>query len=92
VHGTGVSLRDILATLSRPLASGIVAAALAVAVQFFFGFRLSPLPRLLLGGGVFLGVYLAMLLLVMGQKAFYLDLLQGFRGRSPAGEKAMASA
>jgi PST family polysaccharide transporter len=92
VHGTGISLRDILATLSRPLSSGIVAGALAFAVQFFFGFRLYPLPRLLLGGGVFLGVYLAMLLLVMGQKAFYLDLLQGFRGRSSAGEKAMASA
>jgi len=92
VRGTGISLRDILATLSRPLSSGIVAGALAFAVQFFFGFRLSPLPRLLLGSGVFLGVYLAMLLLVMGQKAFYLDLLQGFRGRSSAGEKAMASA
>jgi PST family polysaccharide transporter len=92
VHGTGVSLRDILAILSRPFVSGVAAGALTLALQFFYGYLFSPLPRLALGGVLFLVVYVAMLLGVMGQRAFYLDLLRGFRQRSPVGDEALASA
>jgi PST family polysaccharide transporter len=92
VHGTGVSLRDILRILSCPFASGVAAGALILALQFFYGHLFLPLPRLALGGALFLGVYVAMLLGVMGQRALYLDLLRGFRQRSPIGDEVLASA
>jgi PST family polysaccharide transporter len=88
VHGTVISSRDILKASSQPLVSAIVASALAFAAQIPYGESLSPLPRLFLGGGILLIVYLWMLLYVMGQKTFYLDLLRGLRKRSPVyGEK-----
>jgi O-antigen/teichoic acid export membrane protein/glycosyltransferase involved in cell wall biosynthesis len=76
VHGTVVSLRDILYTASRPLLCGLTGAAVAFGLQFFYETRLSALPRLVLGCAILFGVYLAMLLYGMGQKAFYLDLLR----------------
>lgn len=91
VHGTMISLRDICSVVTRPLLSGIVATAFASGLQFFYGHLLSPLPRLILGVTLLLGVYLGMLLYVMGQKAFYLDLLRGLRRRSRV-ETALASA
>jgi O-antigen/teichoic acid export membrane protein len=92
IHGTVISLRDIFATVSRPLFSAAAAAALPLALQFLVGPQLSPLLRLVLEGGMFAAVYLAMLLGVMGQKSLYLDLIRGFRGRASAGEQAVASA
>jgi len=85
IHGTIISSRDILQTVKRPLISGIVAASLAFGVQFFVGQLLSPFLRLMLGGGVMLVSYLFILLYVMGQKAFYVDLLQGLRKRPSVG-------
>jgi PST family polysaccharide transporter len=90
VHGTMVSLRDILAVLGRLILCGIVAAAIPVGL-LLFGHALPPLARLLLGGSVFAGIYLVMLLGVMRQKAFYLDLLRGFRGL-PVRDEALVSA
>ncbi len=92
VHGTVISLRDILQAVARPLLSGLVAAALAFAVRFFYGPLASPLPRLALGGFVLLTAYLGMLLYVMGQKTFYLDLFRGLRRRPSLREKLLASA
>jgi PST family polysaccharide transporter len=92
VQGTAVSFRDIVKTVSGPLLSGIVATALAFGVQLFYGKLLSPLPRLALGSSVLLVAYLAMLLYVMGQKAFYVDLLRGMRRRAPLEEAALVSA
>lgn len=92
VHGTVVSLRDIALAASRPLASGVLAGALAFVVQSLFGHSLSPLLRLILGGTVLLGAYGGSLLYVMGQKAFYLNLLQGLRRRSSVGGDILAPA
>lgn len=44
VHGTVVSLRDILLEVSRPLASGILAGALAFGVRLACGQFFSPCP------------------------------------------------
>jgi len=85
VHGTVVSLRDIRTAVTRPLLSGVVAAVLAYGMQFYYGPSLSPLLRLTLGGTVLLAAYVGMLLYVMGQKAFYVDLIRGLR-RRPAVE------
>ena len=91
VRGTVVSLRDILVAFSRPFVSGVVAAALPFALQFHYGHLLTPLPRLVIGGALFITVYAVMLLGVMGQKSFYMHLLQGFRQSSSVGEKVLVS-
>jgi O-antigen/teichoic acid export membrane protein len=87
IHGTMISSRDILKVSSQPFLSAIVAAAVAFIAQFLYGQSLSPIPRLLLGGGILLLSYLWMLLYVMGQKAFYFDLLRSLRKRSSVGEE-----
>ncbi len=92
IHGTVVSFRDIVLAASRPLVSGIVASALAFGVQFLCGPSLSPLPRLVLGAIVLLGAYAGILLYVMGQKAFYLNLVRGLAGRPSLQDKALVSA
>jgi O-antigen/teichoic acid export membrane protein len=81
VHGTMISLQDLFRAASRPFFSAIVAGGVAFTMQFFYGQSLSPFPRLLLGGGILLFLYLWMLLYVMGQKAFYLDLFRGLKGQ-----------
>src|SRR5260370_545338 len=92
VRGTVISVRDILITVSRPFLSGIVAAALALGLQFSYGPFLSPLPRLVLGVVIVLAGYLGMLLYVMGQKLFYLDLLRGFTRPPSVEEQLVVSA
>ena len=92
VHGTAISVRDILLTLSRPLASSLVAGGLAFGARFFWGGMLSPSPRLLVEGTVLLGTYLGLLLFVAGQKSVYLDLIRGSRAPAPQEEKSLASA
>ena len=92
VHGTGVSLRDILVTVSRPLFSGLVGAGLAFAVHYVCMPLMPALPRVIIAGVVLLAVYVGMLFYVMGQKALYLDILRGFRKRASTEEPALAPA
>jgi len=80
VHGTVISIWDILQALSRPLISSVVAAAIAFGVHLFYGALLPLLPRLLLESALFGATYLGVLLFVVGQKSFYLDLLRGLSG------------
>jgi PST family polysaccharide transporter len=87
IHGTVISPRDLLLAVQRPLLSVVVAAVLTYIVQSFYAESLTPLLRLIVGGGILLLVYLWMLLYVMGQKAFYLEILQSLRKRSSVGEK-----
>jgi O-antigen/teichoic acid export membrane protein len=90
VHGTVISLRDVLITVGRPLAASSIAAAAA------FGFCLvsgsSHLTRLFVGSLVLLSTYLGIILYVMGQKAFYADLLHKIVRRPPVEERAIVSA
>ena len=92
VHGTAISFRDIVVTVSRPLVSGIAAAVVALVAQLLYTHALSPLPRLAIGSLVLVSVYVGMLLYVMGQKSFYLDLFKGLIRRSSADEKVLVSA
>jgi O-antigen/teichoic acid export membrane protein len=91
IRGTTISLRDITLSIGRPFLSGLAAAAFAFALEFLYGRSLAPLPRLILGATALLTVYAGMLLYVMGQKEFYLDLVRGLLGRRPMPEPAMAS-
>lgn len=86
VHGTPVHFNDIIQTASRPLISGIVAATVTFAVQRLYEPLLSPLPRLVIGVTMLMSIYTVMLLYVMGQARFYLDLIRNFTSRSPAEE------
>jgi len=90
IHGTNISFGDILGVVKRPVVSAAVASLIAFAVQFQFGQNLSPLLGLLIGCGILFGVYSLMLLYVMGQKAFYLDLMRGLANRSPVEENSPA--
>jgi O-antigen/teichoic acid export membrane protein len=92
VHGTGISLRDILLAVARPLVSGILAAAVALGILHFCSYLLGPLPRLALGCGVLGGVYILILLFVMGEKKFYLELIRGLKRRSPTEEDSLVPA
>jgi PST family polysaccharide transporter len=80
VHGTPVPLGDVMRTVSRPLLSGIVAAAVGLAFQATRPAALSPVATLAAGGVLVTGAYLWMLLYAAGQKAFFLELCRGLRG------------
>ncbi len=85
VHGTVISLRDILLAVSRPVASGVLAGGVAFGVRLMYGQFFSPLPRLVLESSVLLVTFFGVLLLAAGQKSLYLDLLRGLRSSSVAG-------
>jgi len=89
VHGTVISLWDVLLALSRPLASSIVAAGLAFAVRLVYGQSLPPWPRLVVECAVLFVTFFGMLLFATGQKSFYLGLLRELTGRSTV-EKGLA--
>jgi PST family polysaccharide transporter len=80
LHGTVVAPKDLLLASYRPVIASVMAAAIALAVFPYFGRFDLPIVRLLMQGGIMLGLYLGILLFAMGQKAFYLDLLRGLRG------------
>jgi O-antigen/teichoic acid export membrane protein len=82
VHGTPISLRDILLAVSRPLAAGILAGGLAFGLRLICGSFLPPLPRLGLETSVLFAAFFGVLLFAGGQKSLYLDLLRGLKGPS----------
>jgi len=89
VHGTMISLWDVLLALSRPLASSIVAAGLAFGVRLVYGQSLPPWPRLVLECAVLFVTFFGLLLFATGQKSLYLGLLRELMGRSTV-EKGLA--
>jgi O-antigen/teichoic acid export membrane protein len=92
VRGTVISLRDVLLTVSRPLASGILAGGLTFAARFAYGQFFSPLPRLVLESVVLFGAFIGILMFVPGQKSLYLDILRGMRESPAVKEKSLVSA
>jgi O-antigen/teichoic acid export membrane protein len=92
IHGTPISFRDIAVVVSRPAASGALGAALACGAHFWLGPSLTPFVRLVMDASVLLGAYAGMLLFVMGQKAFYIDLVRGLRRQPAVDERVLVSA
>jgi hypothetical protein len=86
VYGTVVSFWDVVLTVSRPLASSIVAGALAFGLRLAYGQLFSPASRLLLETMVLIVVYLGMLLFATGQKTLFLDLFNGLKRASSTKE------
>jgi hypothetical protein len=91
VHGTAITLGDVLHTVGQPLISSIVGALFAFGVHIAVRNVLSPLPMLVLESTVLLLVFLGILFYVMGQKTFYMNLLQGFKRRTPIESEVLAS-
>jgi len=87
VHGTPVTVRDILRETSRPLVSATVAGGVAtLGVSVLYGQILTPLPRLILENAILFLVYAGMLLFVTGQRTLYVSLIRELRApaRMPA--------
>jgi PST family polysaccharide transporter len=76
LHGTGFRVRDVFGALANPLAASTVAAGIAFWVHTMSAPALSPVLRLALDLGSFGAVYVAVLLLIAGEKALYLDLFR----------------
>ena len=92
VYGTAISLKDILRTVSRPLASVAPAALLAFTVMVSLAHVSSVLLRLCLECTVLFSTYFVFLLFVAGQKEFFLDLFRGMRGSAAVEEEDVFSA
>jgi PST family polysaccharide transporter len=91
VHGTVISIRDILLVVRRPILAGTVAAGSAFGLQLLYGPFLSPLPRLALGVAIICAVYFYMLMYALGQKPFYMGMIRGLIGPPSADEELIAS-
>ena len=88
-HGTGVSCREVFPLIARPFVAGGVAALCALGFLILIDSRLSALPTLALGCTIFMGVYLYVLLFVLKQSEFFLDIVRTLRGRPE--EKAVVA-
>lgn len=74
LHGTGISIRDFLNTVKQPLLSGVVAGLCGYALKTALGDSVSWVVGMIIGILVLFGIYAFLLLIVMGQKAVYVDL------------------
>jgi PST family polysaccharide transporter len=92
VHGTEISVWDILRTVYPPLLSSLIAGGAGFLLGFAFGQSLSPLARLTFETTGLVTTFLGLLLFALGQKSLYIDLVRGLFGSSPIKERALASA
>ncbi|HEY4215087.1 MAG TPA: lipopolysaccharide biosynthesis protein [Steroidobacteraceae bacterium] len=76
VHGTPVRPSDVLRSVIRPVVAGAITALVCVGLKASGVLPTLPPVRLILGGGVLSAVYLVVLLYVMGQRRFYVDLVK----------------
>ena len=76
LHETTITPLDLFRAASRPLLSAIVAVVSAYTAHSYLSALQSPFFRLVVEGTVMMAAYPCMLLFVMGQKAFYLELLK----------------
>jgi O-antigen/teichoic acid export membrane protein len=82
-RGGPVAPRDILPAIIRPMIAAGVALGATEFVDRIEGAGLTPIREILLGGGVMLLVYAMMILVVLGQGRFYLELIRGLRPAAP---------
>ena len=75
IHSTGITARDYWDAIKRPLLSGVLGGVTGWLAKFAFHSALSPLAMLISGLALSFAVYAGTLLIVMGQKDFYADLL-----------------
>jgi O-antigen/teichoic acid export membrane protein len=74
-HGTGITVNAYWDSVKQPLISGAAAGAVGWLVPVFFQTTMAPVPLLAFELCILSLAYVGMLLFVMGQKSFYVDLL-----------------
>jgi len=72
---TGITWADLWRATKPPFLSGLLAGAAGLLMKFTLGGRLPPILCLMVGLAVVLGSYAWGLLILMGQKHVYMDLL-----------------
>jgi len=75
VHGTSISLRDLLLAIRLPFLSSVAAALCGFGARLAFAHQLSALAMLVVGSCVMFASYAGVLLFVFGQKDLYLGLI-----------------
>jgi O-antigen/teichoic acid export membrane protein len=79
-HGTAIAARDVWRAIWPPFLAALIASGVGLAVQVFAGPVWPPFMRLTVGGSLTVLSYLAILLYVMNQRQFYVDLLRDVIG------------
>jgi len=89
-HSTEITWTDLWRASKPPFLSGLVASAAGLIVMVTLGGRLATIPYLMVGLGLVFGVYAWVLLIAMGQKDLYLDLLtQVYRRVGPERQESV---
>jgi O-antigen/teichoic acid export membrane protein len=88
LHGTPISVRDLVLAVSRPFVSTAAAAGVAYGAQLYCESLPYALLRLAVGGSTMLAVYLFVLMFVLGQGDTYLELVKGLRRPHALGPKS----
>jgi O-antigen/teichoic acid export membrane protein len=81
LRGTSIGLADLAGTLKAPAIAALVAALAGLSLALAIPDSVPALVRALIGGGVMLAIYAAVLLVVMRQWSFYRELLTQLFGR-----------
>jgi O-antigen/teichoic acid export membrane protein len=76
IHGTGITPKVFWNTVNLPILAGLLSAIAGLVFKMFTDNLLPPLPRLVMGVALVLGVYAWILLVALGQKDLYVDLVQ----------------
>ncbi len=76
IHETGITPKAFWNTVKLPTGAGLLAAGVGLIFRMLVGNLLPPLPRLVLGAALVLGLYVWILLIAMGQKDLYVDLVR----------------
>lgn len=84
MKGTAVGASDVFKVMIKPCVSGTIAGVLTLGFQWFLGAGVAPFLRLVLEAAVLFFLYFAILLLVLGERSFYFDLLAALKGRGAA--------
>ena len=88
IHGTGITLKDIIRAIKPPIWAGVLAAVAGLVFRVALNDVLDPILMLILGLALVLGLYAWILLIVMGQKDFFMDLARHvFQRKQPDGGK-----
>jgi PST family polysaccharide transporter len=82
-HGTSITWTDLWRATRPPLFAGLIAGAIGLIVKIALAGILAPILCLLVGLGIIFGVY-AWVLIAMGQKNLYVDLLRQLFRAGPA--------
>ena len=82
--GTEITWADLWRASKPPFLSGLIAGAAGLLVKLTLGGGLPPILYLLVGLAVVLGIYAWSLLIVMGQKHVYMDVLSQLLPRREA--------